>query len=129
MRDVGLRQTDLFLGQIAHLWIVKHRLRLGQIALALLEPLVLRSDGACFGMFARESAVSIEIAHHIGRCQQGVEFLHAQDLSFEAVAEKVFHGGRLSGAGCLARGRQAVICSRRSWLRRLGRWVRRAKDR
>jgi hypothetical protein len=42
-------------------------------------------------VFAAEGAKSVDAAHHIGRRQQGVQFVQAFALAQQGVADKGFH--------------------------------------
>ena len=90
--QLGLERGDLLARHLGHLGVFQHLARLRQVALALQEALEQAGHLAHLGVLARERAVALHVLHHLGLLQEEVQFLQADRVAFELLAEKGFHG-------------------------------------
>jgi hypothetical protein len=86
----GLDRGDLLARHIRHLGVFEHLARLGQAAFELPESLEKAGYFAHLGVLAREGAIALHVLRDIGLLQEEVEFLKADRVAFQLLAEKGF---------------------------------------
>ena len=91
LRQLGFDGGDFLGGHFGHLGVFLHFAGLGQVGLALPEPLVQAGHLAHLGVFARERAEPVHVADHVRLREEEVQLIEADGIAVELLAEKGFH--------------------------------------
>ncbi len=87
--------ADLAFGELARVGVLHHFFGRVQIVLGRLIRLVEIDDGRNLGMLARELAIVVDVARHVRRGEERIQFVHAQPELPESCCDAGFHSGRL----------------------------------
>ncbi len=91
-----MQSRDLVARHLGHFRVFQHLIGLRQGALVAQEAFKQCRNHADLGVLARERAETVHVLDHFGLLQEEVEFLEADGVAFELLAEEGFHRGALS---------------------------------
>ena len=82
---------DFFLGHLGHIGVIEQLVRGGAVGLALLVAGVAAGDLRHVGVFARDAAVLLHVAHDVFAREEKVQFVQALGVALQLAAQKILH--------------------------------------